>query len=184
MLRINEELRQESGLRLGVRMSLNLPVESVSNTAFLMAYCRALESDRPDALFRDPYARLLAGTRGEGFLQRFPGAAATAAGCIVRTCLLDELILRVIREAAIDLVVNLGAGLDARPYRLPLQASLRWVEVDDCGVLAYKASKLASHRPVCMLESFSMDLTDASARQALFERLGGAAERVLVVTEG
>src|SRR5438270_14013070 len=105
-------------------MSLTLPVESVSDMAFLTAYCRALESDRPDAHFRDPYARMLAGTRGEDLLKRLQGWKATAAGCTVRTCLMDDLILQVIREAAIDMVVNLGAVLDTRPYRMSLPASL------------------------------------------------------------
>lgn len=36
----------------------------VSDTARWVAMDRALESERPDALFRDPYARRLAGTEG------------------------------------------------------------------------------------------------------------------------
>src|SRR5256885_6123414 len=33
-------------------------------------------------------------------------------------------------EQGTDMVVNLAAGLDARPYRMALPASLQWIEVD------------------------------------------------------
>ena len=48
---------------------------------------------------------------------------------IVRTAVIDELILREV-ELGCDVVLNLGAGLDTRPQRLPLPESLRWIEVD------------------------------------------------------
>ncbi|MGD0484992.1 MAG: hypothetical protein ABSB58_10150, partial [Gemmatimonadales bacterium] len=38
-----------------------LPIEHVSDTARWVAVHRAMESERPDALFRDPFARRLAG---------------------------------------------------------------------------------------------------------------------------
>ena len=34
-------------------------------------------------------------------------------------------------------VVNLAAGLDARPYRMPLPSSLLWVQVDLPAILAF-----------------------------------------------
>lgn len=39
------------------------PITNVADTAFWVAVARAHESERPDALFHDPYARLLAGER-------------------------------------------------------------------------------------------------------------------------
>jgi hypothetical protein len=42
----------------------NLTVRGVSDTARWVAYFRALESKRPDALFRDPFAERLAGEHG------------------------------------------------------------------------------------------------------------------------
>lgn len=165
-------------------MSMILPVESVSDTAFLTAFCRALESERRDGLFRDPYARMLAGSRGEQLLQRLPGWEFTAHGCTVRTHLLDSLLLATIREGDVDAVVNLGAGLDTRPFRLILPPFLRWFEVDNPKVLAYKATKLAASRPACILESVPLDVSDAAARRAFFARIAVAARHVLVLTEG
>ena len=39
-------------------------IRNISDTALWAAIYRARESDRPDALFRDPLARRLAGERG------------------------------------------------------------------------------------------------------------------------
>ena len=40
-------------------------IRNVSDTAIWVAMYRAIESERPDALFNDPYARRLSGERGE-----------------------------------------------------------------------------------------------------------------------
>jgi methyltransferase (TIGR00027 family) len=127
---------------------------------------------------------MLAGSRGEQLMERLPDGAITASSCIVRSCLMDSFILQSIDEAAIDTVVDLGAGLDTRPYRLPLPASLTWIEIDLPDVLAYKACKLNGHRPACALESVQLDLRNVDARQAVFACIGSTAERVLVISEG
>jgi methyltransferase (TIGR00027 family) len=164
--------------------SPSLPVEYISDTAFLTAHYRALESDRPDALFNDPYARLLAGEHGEQIARVMPGGEAVAQGCAVRTSVTDELLLRIVEEDGVDTVLNLGAGLDTRPYRLPLPSSLHWIEADMPNILAYKQDKLASVQPVCHLESVSLNVTDPIARQTLFQRVGTSAKQVLVIAEG
>jgi O-methyltransferase involved in polyketide biosynthesis len=38
-------------------------IQNVSDTAFMVAVYRAMESERPDALFHDPLVRKLAGER-------------------------------------------------------------------------------------------------------------------------
>jgi methyltransferase (TIGR00027 family) len=143
-----------------------------------------MESERPDALFHDPYARRLAGTRGEQVLAGMPKGKAFAWPMIVRTAVMDEIILRTIARDGVDTVLNLAAGLDTRPYRLRLPASLRWIEVDFPDVIAYKKEQLAEERPISALERVGIDLTDEAARRALFDRIGGAAKHVLVVSEG
>jgi len=156
----------------------------VSDTARWVALYRAMESERPDALFHDPYARRLAGTRGEQVLAGMPKGKAFAWPMIVRTAVMDEIILRTIARDRVDTVLNLAAGLDTRPYRLRLPASLRWIEVDFPDVIAYKKEQLAEERPISALERVGIDLTDKAARRALFARIGGAAKQVLVVSEG
>ena len=145
---------------------------------------RAMESERPDALFRDPYARRLAGPRGEQVLATMPKGRAFAWPMIVRTAVMDELILRAISRDGVRTVLNLAAGLDTRPYRLPLASSLKWVEADFPDVIAYKEEQLKGERPLCALERVGIDLTDVPRRRALFGRLGAGAGPVLVVSEG
>ena len=50
-----------------------LPIQNVADTAFGVAHYRAEETDRPDALFKDPLARTLAGEQGREIAQRMPG---------------------------------------------------------------------------------------------------------------
>lgn len=160
------------------------PITHVSDTARWVALYRAMESERPDALFRDPYARRLAGQRGADILATMPRARTWAWPMIVRTAVLDELIMRAIARDGVGTVLNLAAGLDTRPYRLPLAASLRWIEVDFPDVIAYKQEQLAGERPVCRLEQVGVDLTHTGRRRALFAEVGGAGRQVLVVSEG
>lgn len=160
------------------------PDVNVADTAKWVAMYRAMESDRPDALFRDPYARRLAGARGEDILHRMPKGRAFAWPMIVRTVVIDELILRVIRDDGVDLVVNLAAGLDTRPYRMELPRTLRWIEVDYPATIEEKTKALAAETPRCHLERIPVDLADDAARTALLERVAGQGSKALVITEG
>ena len=82
------------------------------------------------------------------------------------------------------MVLNLAAGLDSRPYRMPLPKQFRWVEVDLPEILDYKQEILKNDKPLCALESIRLDLSDVAARRKLFEQLGAQAKNVLVLTEG
>ena len=160
------------------------PVSHVSDTARWVAMYRAMESERPDALFHDPWARKLAGPEGEAILNSIPKGRQTAWPMIVRTQVMDEILLRAIEQEKVDAVLNLASGLDARPYRLALPASLRWVEVDFPDVLNYKQTVLAAAQPHCRLEFDPVDLTDDRERAALFARVGQASSRTFVIAEG
>lgn len=160
------------------------PVSHVSDTARWVAMYRAMESERPDALFHDAWARKLAGPEGEAILRGIPKGHAMAWPMIVRTQVMDELLLRTIHQDGIDTVLNLASGLDARPYRLALPPTLRWVEVDLPDILKYKQEILAGAPPVCALEFAPTDLTDDSARRDLLQRIGASSGRVLVIAEG
>ena len=159
-------------------------ISHVSDTARWVALYRAMETERPDALFRDPHARRLAGERGAEILRALPNGRKWAWPMIVRTAVLDELILRAVGRDGVDTVLNIAAGLDARAYRLPLPPWLRWIDVDFPEVVAYKRDQLAKERPVCALEYAGIDLTDAGRRDALFARVAAGGRVVLVLSEG
>ncbi|MBO0780821.1 MAG: class I SAM-dependent methyltransferase [Ktedonobacteraceae bacterium] len=96
------------------------PIKHISDTARWMAYYQAMESERPNACFHDPYARLLAGLRGKVIAHMLPWGINNAWAIIVRTCIFDEIIVRTVENSAVDTILNLAAGFDTRPYRLPL----------------------------------------------------------------
>src|SRR5712664_4857211 len=161
-----------------------MAITSVSDTARWVAMYRAIESERRDALFRDPYARRLAGPAGEQILASMPQGRRWAWPMIVRTAVMDEIVMRLVKEEGVDTVLNLAAGLDARPYRLDLPRETHWIDVDLEGILSYKEAALASERPHCRVEFVRADLTNPAARRSLFQRVGAQAKRALVIAEG
>lgn len=165
-------------------MTSSSGIESVADTARWVALYRAIESERSDAHFIDPYARRLAGNRGEQILASLPKAMRNASWSVVaRTVLIDRYITRQVAEGT-TLVLNLAAGLDTRPYRLSLPPELTWVEVDQAALLEEKTALLADAQPRCHVERVAVDLRLESPRQELFRRLGSGTDRVLILTEG
>lgn len=158
-------------------------LRDVSDTALWVAMYRAEESARSDALFQDPYARRLAGDRGAALLDRMPSGRRYAWPIVVRTLLIDRWILGRI-EAGVDVVVNLAAGLDARPHRLPLPATLAWFEVDLPRMIERKGALLAGAPTACRLERIALDLGDRDERRRLLADLARRGSRALVLTEG
>ncbi|HVH71185.1 MAG TPA: SAM-dependent methyltransferase [Candidatus Dormibacteraeota bacterium] len=158
-------------------------VRNISDTALWVAYFRARETQRPDALFRDPYAERLAGERGFTIARTLPGASKHEWAWTARTHLFDTFLLHEIEQGA-DLVINLAAGLDARPYRMPLPATLQWVEIDLPEVFSYKEGILENEESKCQVERIPLDLSDLEARRAVFANLDRRASKVVVITEG
>lgn len=156
-------------------------IRSVSDTARWVAFHRATESDRKDHIFHDPYARSLAGERGALIGRKLRENAWAIA---MRTYLFDNEIRALLRSEPIDLVVNLAAGFDSRPYRLELPSSLQWIEVDLPEIVDAKRRILQSEKPVCKLEIIAEDLGNDVRRRALFAKLNERAKNILVMSEG
>ncbi|MFN2601337.1 MAG: class I SAM-dependent methyltransferase [Gemmatimonadaceae bacterium] len=158
-------------------------IRHVTDTAFLVAQYRANESTRPDALFSDPLAGMLAGDKGKALAAASPVGPITGWILAVRTVVIDALINGAL-ELGVDTIVNLGAGLDARPYRLALPPQLTWIEVDFPEMIDYKVSLLAGETPRCRLEHIAVDLGDDEARRQFLAELESRSEKILVLTEG
>lgn len=95
------------------------PIGHVTDTAFLIAHYRAAETARADGLFRDPFAAKLSGRKGTA-IGKAMNREMTAWMVSLRTVIIDDFTSEKIESGA-DAVLNLGAGLDARPYRLDLR---------------------------------------------------------------
>jgi methyltransferase (TIGR00027 family) len=158
-------------------------IQNVPDTAFMAAAYRAIESERPHALFRDPLADKLAGERGRAIIASLPPQAMMGGwSVIIRTCIIDELIQQAIAEG-VDTILNLGAGLDTRPYRTTLPETLRWIEVDHPTIIEWKRTQLAQEKPRCQLERIALDLADAQARRQLLDEVASRSGKILVLTE-
>ena len=102
---------------------------------------------------------------------------------ISRTVIIDRFIAKLIDEG-IDTVVNLGAGLDTRPYRMNLPANLVWVEVDHPQIIAHKNHFLKSEKLRCQLIRVELDLADREKRREFMSQVSTNAKKILVLTEG
>lgn len=158
-------------------------IRNISDTALWVAVYRADESERSDAVFHDPYARRLAGERGEQIVGAMEEGRKNSWSFIARTYLFDEFVMQHMKEGY-DMVINLAAGLDTRPYRLKLPPTLTWIDVDLPDIIGYMNTMMADEQSVCKLERVAMDLSDRKARIKLFHELGNRAGKILVMSEG
>ena len=134
---------------------------SVGTTAVMVAAARAVETDRPDPLIRDPYAKLLVSQAGTGvwesmlddtLIEKVQSLDEEAAAIFqhmrsyqaVRTHFFDAHFAGAV-AAGIRQVVILASGLDSRAYRLDWPAGTTVYEIDQPKVLAYKSATLAAH---------------------------------------
>jgi methyltransferase (TIGR00027 family) len=159
------------------------PVTHISDTALWVAALRARESARPDAVFRDPLAEKLGGERGHRIAAQLSTGGRDGWPIVVRTKLIDDLVRTSIEEGA-DRVINLAAGLDTRPYRLPVPSTLTWIEADLPDLVAEKERLLAGEQPACRVVREKVDLADAAARAAFLDGALAGARRALAITEG
>ncbi|WP_328563908.1 class I SAM-dependent methyltransferase [Streptomyces coelicoflavus] len=132
-------------------------------TAVGVARVRALESEREDALFRDPLAQAFA-TAG-GLWPSSPPLPddeaarrhrlAVAFSIVVRTKFLDDL-LKQASASGVRQVVLLGAGMDSRAFRMAWPEGTRLFEVDTPAPLEFKASVLRQERAVARCERITV----------------------------
>jgi methyltransferase (TIGR00027 family) len=157
-------------------------ITHVSDTALMVAACRAHETGLEDAYVRDPFAARLAGERGFAILEKLPHANVLRIGLAIRTRFIDELLLEALRDNPITTVLSVGCGLDTRPWRLNLQTNLRWIEIDFADVLDYKDQLMSGETLRCRRERLTVDLNDPVQRRAMYEAAGSAP--ALMITEG
>ncbi|GAA4571541.1 class I SAM-dependent methyltransferase [Planotetraspora kaengkrachanensis] len=139
-------------------------------SAYWTAAVRARETARPDHLFRDPWASALAGERGRELLRRKEERDRREDVLLpLRTRWFDDAVTAELTRQTGQLV-ELGSGLDTRPYRLQLPAGTRAFEVDQSSVLRHKVAVMATmptlHRSVTDVAidlggDWSPDLVDA-----------------------
>jgi methyltransferase (TIGR00027 family) len=172
-----------------------------SQTAEHMAFFRALESVRPpkQRLFKDPLAsdflsprlRVIAELAHCPLLRmllnryldwRCPGARTSG---IARTRLIDDFLTAALKNG-ISQIVMLGAGFDARAYRIPCDKRVCFFEVDHPDTLNYKRTRLqripgAFRHNVRHVE---IEFNTQNLRNALAEGAFDPAKRTFFIWEG
>jgi methyltransferase (TIGR00027 family) len=150
----------------------------LASTAHWTAAVRAMENERADRLFADPWAASLAGEQGAAWLAQRP--ADSTIPIVLRTRFFDDFLKRITSQDAIQQIVLLAAGLDTRAFRLAWPAGTQVFELDQPAVLQYKERILHSldAQPTCERKTIEVDLTgawQAALVQAGFEpgRLSG-----------
>ena len=149
---------------------------SVGSTAVMVAAARAAETEKDDALIRDPYAGVLVEGAGTGAWETIlddrtvekataidPEVAAIFRHMrnyqAVRTHFFDEYFAKA-AAAGIRQIVILASGLDSRAYRIEWPAATTVFEIDQPKVLEYKAATLAENdvKPSAQLHEVPVDL--------------------------
>jgi len=159
-------------------------IQEVSDTAFWVAHYRAIETKRPDALFKDPYAQALVGDRAASIESINSDATKwTRWTVIMRTYIIDRLIQQLVTEGN-TVFLNLGAGLDSRPYRMNLGPEVHWLELDFPHVIKFKTEALKAFEPDCQLTRIACDLSLRPERQRIFAEIATKYKNVVILTEG
>ncbi|MFD9794182.1 SAM-dependent methyltransferase [Streptomyces sp. NPDC059070] len=147
---------------------LKIP-EGVGQTALVVAWMRQMESQRPDALFQDPFAdvvlRVIAEDRSFTEVSQMVTRASSStreypAYFAVRTRFFDDE-LRSAMGSGIRQVVTLAAGVDGRTVRLDCPPGTRWYELDLPDMTAFKDALIAHSglAPACERRGVAGDLT-------------------------
>ncbi|MFH8658571.1 class I SAM-dependent methyltransferase [Streptomyces afghaniensis] len=132
-------------------------------TAVRVARVRALETERENALFRDPLARAFAAAGGlwpsspplpddEAAQRR---RLAVSFSIVIRTKFLDDL-LQQASASGVRQIVLLGAGMDSRAFRMDWPEGTRLFEVDTAAPLDFKASVLRQERAIARCERITV----------------------------
>lgn len=133
----------------------------LASTARWTAAVRALESERIDRLFSDPWAAALAGEEGSAWLAQ--RTADSVLPIVLRTRFFDDFLQRITSREAVRQIVMLAAGLDTRAFRLTWPAGTQIFELDQAAVLRHKEQVLNSTgaQPTCKRRLIEVDLTGA-----------------------
>lgn len=121
-------------------------LSAVSQTLIIPVWARAMESRHAQPLFEDRLAEELM-NRLKPDTSDFQNAKLSQVGTACRTVIFDEEVTDFIEKHPQSIVINLGAGLDTRAFRLSRLPFAAWYEIDLPEVMALRESLLANADP-------------------------------------
>ncbi|MDF0529683.1 SAM-dependent methyltransferase [Tsukamurella sp. 8F] len=143
------------------------PLRGVPLSALGVALIRARESNRHDRLYDDPVAVHIA-TAARAAFAAVPGGADRWAriehlahefyeGRTASVRAVDDRIREWVTGGGRQ-VVMVGAGLDARPFRMELPPDVRWIEIDLPETFEFKDRLTECFQPHCARRVIAADL--------------------------
>ena len=151
--------------------------DEVGKIALNMAVKRAIETEMDDRLFDDPFAAKLAGAELPAFKKRLQKKYGTenlnqyqrkySRFVAIRTRFFDDFLISLGQQ--VHQVVILGAGMDARAFRLKWPPNTHVYEIDRAQVIERKNALLVDEIPRCDRNTIAIDLKQPT--QAWVEEL-------------
>ncbi|MGC6404956.1 class I SAM-dependent methyltransferase [Bisgaard Taxon 45] len=116
-------------------------ISGLSSTLLITLWAKAVEYDKPNPLLKDPEAARLKKQIDYDF-QKLNSARLSQVGCCGRAKLFDQQILKFLSQHPDAVIVQLGAGLDARFERLSKPKVTAWYDLDLPEVIAIRRQLL------------------------------------------
>ena len=101
----------------------------IPETMLTTLWAKATETNRPDALLKDKYAVEIIKQVDYDF-SKFRKGKFSQAGVCIRAKLIDDEVMTFLNEHPDGVVIQLGAGLDARYQRLGCPQCTHWYDLD------------------------------------------------------
>ena len=151
----------------------------VSDTAFLTCGARAADAKIAQSLCDDHYASLFMTEHGKQVYESFRLDDKPRASIVIRHRLIDDLLRARLAQNPETTVIIIGAGFDARAFRLP---GGNWVEIDEPQVINLKNQVLPASQCRNPFQRIAIDF----AHESLADKLPAVAPGtpVVVVMEG
>ncbi len=159
-----------------------IDINEIGATAFVIASIRALEAEKPQPLFNDPYAAWFSNERAQGAARQLDAAFPPSTTMVrFRTRYFDRFVERGIADGARQ-VVLLGGGFDMRAHKYG-NAKVAFFEVDQGPVIAFKRAVLGKGG-LAQPPSVPANYLEADVPAGLAELGFDAGAPTLIVWEG
>ncbi len=125
---INLKNKMGGDIMIVQKQKVDFEKSSVEESLFIPLLVKVKESERGDAVFTDTKAQEIINSISLD-INRFDGGNITYHGILVRTAILDSIVNDFIAKNPEGIILNLGAGLDTRIYRMDC-SKIYWFDID------------------------------------------------------
>lgn len=131
-----------------------LTLAGIPETMLITLWAKAIESQHKNPIIKDEKALELIQQIDYDF-NKFKRSAFSQVGIATRAKLIDDETLAFINKHSQAIIIQIGAGLDTRFYRLGCPSHIVWYDIDVSMAMAYRSKLIAPQDNVHMLD-FSM----------------------------